>query len=104
MNITTYIEGLAGEQSRPARERGELATAADLIRRQRKVLHALEFAGDLIEQQLLAVFIGQYELTDVFMHGLVLQDGRTVGEAFHESTGQILGQGTMQLGPGRGED
>jgi hypothetical protein len=53
---------------------------------------------DLIEQQLLAVYIGQFSLTDTFMQGVVVSDERgqpvTIGELVaSRSVFKLLGAG-----------
>lgn len=87
---------------RPWNSRRRAAIRAEYEREIRAQAHRIVWRHlkDLIEQQLLAVRIGQYELTDVFMHGLMLQDGSTVGERFREHADRLLGTGLMQLLPG----
>lgn len=55
---------------------------------------------DLIEQQLLAVEIGQYYLAEVFLHGVVLDTGMTVGETMAQYAQVGSGSGAMRIGPG----
>lgn len=57
---------------------------------------------DLIEQQLLAVEIGQYDLAEVFLHGVVLDTGMTVGETMARHAQVGSGRDAMRIGPGGG--
>lgn len=53
---------------------------------------------DLIEQQLVAVEIGAFELTDVFLAGVVTRGGETFGQLLRTNTDQLLeSQGTLRL-------
>jgi hypothetical protein len=55
---------------------------------------------DLVEQQLLAVEIGQYDLAEVFLHGVVTDTGMTVGEAMARYSEIHGGDSMLRLAPG----
>jgi fucose 4-O-acetylase-like acetyltransferase len=58
---------------------------------------------DLIEQQLLAVQIGQYALTDMFLHGIMFKTGGrvwTIGQMVRESAAALPGTDYLALQAG----